>query len=190
MTASMAARSYEFPSEATTGSIILSTAGAVYGGKRGHVGVARGAELRTGLCLCPTVRHLVVGVEQPVGVADELQSGPVVVLQPVADVQVEQLGGQQRAAVDALHRPTDGRHVGRVGDQLFKADPDSAHRHADVCPPTQTVDGKGGGVRLDCTFVHAVHTEPHRAASNSTILLTMGKRRPAFTVTKVKLSRK
>ena len=123
----------------------LREPGAVYGGKRGHVGVARGAELRTGLCLCPTVRHLVVGVEQPVGVADELQSGPVVVLQPVADVQVEQLGGQQRAAVDALHRPADGRRMGCVGDQLFKIDPDGAHRHADVCLPTQTADAKAGG---------------------------------------------
>ena len=90
----------------------------------------------------------------------------------------------------AIYRTTDGRHVGRVGDQLFKADADSAHRHADVCLPTQTADAKAGGVRLDSTFVHAVHTEPHRAASNSTILLTMGKRRPTFTVTKVKLSRK
>ena len=90
----------------------------------------------------------------------------------------------------ALHRPTNGRHVGRVGDQFFKADPDSAHRHADGCPPTKTGDAMAGGVRLDSTFFHAVHTEPHRAASNSTILLTMGKRRPAFTVTKVKLSRK
>ena len=57
---------------------------------------------------CGAALHA-VGLEQPVGVADELQSGPVVVLQPVADVQIEQLGGQQRAAVDALHRPTDGR---------------------------------------------------------------------------------
>ena len=75
-----------------------------------------------------------------------MQSGPPMMLQPVADVQIEQLGGQQRAAMDALHRPADGRRMGCVGDQLFKIDPDSAHRHADGCPPTKTADAMAGGV--------------------------------------------
>ena len=56
---------------------------------------------------------------------------PSAVLQPVADGQTEQLGSQQRAAMDALHRPADGRRVGCVGDQLFRIDADGAHRHAD-----------------------------------------------------------
>ena len=93
------------------------------------MGVARCAELRDGLGLGPAVRDLVVGVEQPVGVADVLQPGAGVVLQPVADVQVEQLGGEQRAAMDALHCVTDGRHMDCVGDQLFEADANGADRH-------------------------------------------------------------
>ena len=108
--------------------------------------VARGAELRNDLDLFLPIRHLVVCVDQPVGVADELQSGSVMVLQPIADVQVEQLGGQQRAAMDALHRPSDGRRMCRVGGQPFTADPDGAHMHTDGCPPTLTVDAMAGAV--------------------------------------------
>tara|TARA_B110000046_G_scaffold184528_1_gene223259 strand:- start:1826 stop:2137 length:312 start_codon:yes stop_codon:yes gene_type:complete len=45
--------------------------------------------------------------------SDELQSGPAVVLQPVVDIQIEQLGGQQRAAcsVQRWTRSTSPRMV-------------------------------------------------------------------------------
>ena len=48
------------------------------------------------------------------------------VLETVADVQVEQLGRQKRGFVDAVHGVADGDDVSLVGDQLREADADGA----------------------------------------------------------------
>ena len=77
-------------------------------------------------------------------------------LQPVANVLIAQLGGQQRAAMDALHYPTAGRRVGCVGDQLFRSDPDGGHHHVDECSQTLTVDAMVAGVSRDLTVGHSV----------------------------------
>ena len=96
------------------------------------VRLARFVELFDHLWLSSAMGDLVVGVEQPVGVAHVLQAGAVVVLQSVADVEVQQLGGEQRAAVDALHGVLNGDRMRRVGNQFVKTDSDGAQRHADT----------------------------------------------------------
>jgi len=73
-----------------------------------------------------TARHLVERVEQPVGVTDEVEPRSGVVLETVADVQIEQLGRQKRGFVDAVHGVADGDDVSLVGDQLREADADGA----------------------------------------------------------------
>ena len=67
-----------------------------------------------------------VKVTPSVGVTDEVEAGSGVVLETVADVQIEQLGGQQGGFVDARNGVADGDDVSLVGDQLREADADGA----------------------------------------------------------------
>ena len=106
----------------------LGQPGAVDGLERGHVRVARRAELADHLGLPSAERHLVVRVEQPVGVEEALQPFAAVVLEAVARVQTEQLGGEQGRAVDALDRVADGLGVRGVGHE-------ACERHADGAQP-------------------------------------------------------
>ena len=86
--------------------------------------VARRAELVDDLGLPSGERHLVVRVEQPVGVEDVVQPFAPVVLEAFAHVQVEQLGGEPGRAVDAVDRVVDGLGVRGVGHE-------ARERHAD-----------------------------------------------------------
>ena len=106
----------------------LGQPGAVDGLERGHVRVARRAELADHLGLPSAERHLVVRVEQPVGVEEALQPVAAVVLEAVARVQVEQLGGEPGRAVDAVDRVVDGLGVRGVGHE-------ARERHADGAQP-------------------------------------------------------
>ena len=59
-----------------------------------------------------------VDAQQPVRGADALQAASVVVLQPVAHVEVEQLGGEQSGAVRPRHRVADGVELAGMQDDV------------------------------------------------------------------------
>ena len=63
------------------------------GVERLHVRASRLAQLLDLFGLPSTARHLVERVEQLVGATDEVESRSAVVLETIADVQIEQLGG-------------------------------------------------------------------------------------------------
>ena len=92
------------------------------GVERLHVRASRLAQLLDLFGLPSTARHLVERVEQLVGATDEVESRSAVVLETVADVQVEQLGRQNGGFVDARNGVADGDDVSLVGDQLREAD--------------------------------------------------------------------